>query len=126
MAVGILITADEVKELNSISGSTTYDYQIDALIPIVTDFIFRYCNLGTDYSTFVDESGSFTTYTYDTYDFTEVALKLPAAQLIWSQVKQPEKNISSETVGGYSVSFIDSIPKMILNNLNIYRKVKYF
>jgi len=114
MAVGILITADEVKELNSISGSTDYDYQITAMIPIVTDFIYNYCNFDD------------TTYTYDTYDWTEVGLKLPAAQLILWQIKQPDHNIKQEKVGNYAVSFGETIPKAILNGLNPYRKMRYY
>lgn len=103
-----IITLAEVKTLLSITDSSK-DTLITALIPIVEDFVTKYCN-----DDFTDEDGV-TSF--------PAGLKLPTAQLIKFQMDY--KGVSSESIGDYSVSFFGNIPDGIKSMLRPYKKLKF-
>ena len=101
--MGKIITSTECKAILQISGST-YDTTIGVLIPIVENYILRYTNL-------TEDSAS-----------AEPGLKLAAAQLINFQIQKPS-NITSETIGAYSVAYSQEYPKYLTAGLKPYRLV---
>lgn len=105
--MGKILTTVEAKAILQISGSY-YDNTIEVLIPIVEDFVIKYCNL-------TDDSASLA---------AQPALKLAASNLINYQIQVPS-NISSETIGNYSVSYTNSYPANILDTLRPFRKAGF-
>lgn len=103
--MGKLITNTEVKAILQLSGST-YDTVIDVMIPIAEDYALNYCNIS-------EYSGS-----------VSPGIKLPLAQMINYQIHKPS-NVTSETIGNYSVSYTNSYPKSILDGLRPYRRIKF-
>lgn len=103
-----IITLAEVKTLLSISDDTKDD-QIEMMIPIVEDFVTKYCN-----DDFTDEDG---------VTFFPAGLKLPTAQLIKFQMDY--KGVSSESIGDYSVSFFGNVPDGIKSMLRPYKKLRF-
>lgn len=103
-----IVTLAEVKTLLSISDDTKDD-QIEMMIPIVEDFVTKYCN-----DDFTDEDGV-TSF--------PAGLKLPTAQLIKFQMEF--KGVAGSTVGDYSVSFFANIPDGIRSMLRPYKKLKF-
>lgn len=103
-----IITLAEVKTLLSISDDTKDD-QIEMMIPIVEDFVTKYCN-----DDFTDEDGV-TSF--------PAGLKLPTAQLIKFQLDY--KGVSGESIGDYSVSFFGNIPDGIKSMLRPYKKLRF-
>jgi hypothetical protein len=103
--MGKILTSTECKSILQISGSI-YDNFIDTFIPIVEDFILNYCAISEDSASL------------------QPGLKLPAANLVNYQLQKPS-NISSETIGNYSVSYINNYPNDLLSTLKPYRKVKF-
>lgn len=103
-----IITLAEVKTLLSISDDTKDD-QIELLIPIVEDFVVRYCN---------DDFGD-----GDGVTSFPAGLKLPASQLI--KFAMTYKGVSGESIGDYSVSFFGAIPESIRTGLKPYKKLKF-
>jgi len=104
--MGKIVTTSEVKAILQISGST-YDVPINAILPSVENFILKYCNI-------TEDSASVAT-----------GLKLPAAQMVNYQLNTLAANISSETIGGYSVSYNNSYPAFIFAALRPYRQIKF-
>lgn len=103
--MGKILTTTECKAILQISGST-YDNFINTMIPVVEDFILNYCAISEDSAS------------------VQPGLKLPAANLINYQLQKPS-NVSSETIGNYSVSYTNSYPKDLLSSLKPYRRVKF-
>lgn len=103
-----IITLSEVKTLLSITDSSK-DSVITALIPIVEEFVIRYCN--NDFK----NSEGVTSF--------PAGLKLPVAQLIKFQLEY--KGVSGESIGDYSVSFFGNIPDGIRSMLKPYKKLKF-
>lgn len=90
-----------------------YDAKISLFIPLVEEFINRYCN-----ETFDDSSNPWP----DT-------LKVPAAQMIWQNIQNVKANgvVQSETLGDYSASYASagdagSYPIHILKTLSMFRR----
>lgn len=100
----IIITLDEVKSILQISNTNYDDLIEETLIPSVQDYVQNYCN-----DDFLDGFPS--------------GLKLAVAKLIQYQLSNVSPNISSETIGKYSVSYVVGYPKEITDMLNNYRKV---
>jgi len=100
-----ITTLTEVKALNQISGST-YDSTITALIPLVSDFIVTYCRM-----TEADIE-------------LNPGIRLAAAQMIKYQLSKPS-NVSSETIGDYSVSYTMDYPEYITRLLDTYKQPNY-
>ena len=104
--MGNLISVEETKSILQISGSTN-DAFINVMIPIVQDYVLKFCNL--------------TLAEAQVYP----ALKLPLSQMIKYQLEQPS-NISSETIGGYSVSYASTTyPTHIKDGLKQFRKAMF-
>lgn len=105
-----IVTAEEVKALLAIpSDDVTKDDLIEAMIPIVEDFVKRYCN-----DEFTDGEGV-TSF--------PGGLKLPAAQLIGYQLEF--KGVAQESIGDYSVSYFANIPDGVKAMLKPYKKLRF-
>ena len=103
-----LTSVNEIKIICGISGSL-YDQQISTLLPVVESYI--------------QEA---TACTFDTGSAYPDGLKLAAGHMItYLLYKTKNSNISSETVGGYSVSFNNQYPDDINEMLRPFRKVKF-
>lgn len=100
-----ITTLTEVKALNQISGSA-FDSAINALIPLVSDYIVTYCRR-TEQDIELNPG-----------------IRIAAAQMIKYQLQKPS-NVSSETIGDYSVSYTMDYPDYITNLLDTYRKPNY-
>lgn len=104
--MSVLVSLQEVKDLNQVTSSD-FDSIITTMIPIVSDFIVKYCAI-TDLSSGYPRG-----------------LKLPASQMIKHQIDKPT-DVISETIGNYSITKAENYPRYILSQLNAFRKVKYF
>jgi len=121
----VLITVEQVKVLLNISGSTTYDTFISASIPIVTNLIEQ-----NTHNLFYSSSYSGSEYIYTVTKNYPVGLQLPASLLIKRYIDQmftsgSNSNVSSETIGAYSVTYQQGIPDEINAMLKGYRAVKF-
>ena len=132
-----ITSVNEVKIMLQVSGSS-YDEQIKALLPAVTDFIEAFCFTGFDkeppqYNFYGNNPGLFPisdAYLYQTVQEKDYphGLKLAAAQMVeYLMYKQKNANISSETIGAYSVAYSNAsaYPPDIIEMLKPYRKVKF-
>ena len=100
-----VITVSEVKTLNQISGSA-YDATIAALIPLISNYVSNYVRL--------------TEEQIESYP----GIKLAAAQMVKYQLSSVVTNVSSETIGDYSVSYTGEYPKHLTQILDNYRQPK--
>lgn len=103
--MGKIISTTECKAILQISGSN-YDTFINVMIPITEDYILKYTNLTEDSASKLP------------------GLKLAAAQFVNYQLSNPS-NISSETIGNYSVTYQPSYPEYLVQTLKTYRQVKF-
>jgi len=124
----MVISVDEVKTILNISGSS-YDDRIEILIPIVTDHIQNYCQTKFMSSSLATTVISDVDGAYYALENTEqvfpVGLKLTASQMIWYQINSNKGNISSETLGAYSVTFNTGYPTSIMELMRPYRNVRF-
>jgi hypothetical protein len=104
-----IIELAEVKTLLGITD-TAKDSYITAMIPIVEDFVKRYCN-----DDFLAEDGVTSAF--------PAGIKLPVVQLI--KASMVYKGVAGESIGDYSVSFFSTIPQSILIGLKPYKKLKF-
>ena len=103
-----LTSVNEIKNILYITGSD-HDSQISVLLPIVESHISNYC---------------FTTF--DTGSSFPDGLKLVCAHMIENIVYRAKKaNITSETIGAYSVTYGREYPSEIIELLKPYRRVKF-
>ena len=122
-----LITPGEVKIFLQMSGSTQDDL-IENLIPVVASHIENHCNNNFASSSsypYVDSPYSLTGYyTVDSgvKDYPE-GLKLPASLMIKHLINSIDSNISSETIGAYSVTYNNNYPNSILGLLTPYKRI---
>jgi len=101
-----ILTTTEFKTIYNINSSTD-DSRIELLIPVIDDFILKYCSIT------IEEAES------------TPSLKIVAAQLLFNTLYN-SKGIASENIGNYSYSLLSDVNKPILSILNNYRKVEFF
>lgn len=104
--MGKIVTPNEVKNILQISGSS-YDTVINTLIPIVEDYVVKYCNISYDSASL------------------QPGLKLVASNLINYQLQRQAGNISSETIGNYSVSYTNNYSPDLVQSMKPYRKTLF-
>jgi len=122
-----LSSVNEVKIILGISGST-YDTQIQTLLPIVTNHIVNYCNNDFHLSEVGVDSYGNTAYSASAEVVYPDGLKLVCASMIEYQLyKAKNANVSSETIGAYSVTYNSNnqYPDDILESLKPYKYVKF-
>ena len=103
-----LTSINEMKIILQVSGSSR-DEQIKTLLPVVENFIQEYthCSFATG-SNFPD------------------GLKLAAAHMIeYISYAQKKGNVSSETIGAYSVTYGSGYPQEIIDMLKPFRRVNF-
>lgn len=103
-----IISKTEAKALLQIFDGSK-DTAIDALIPIVEDFVKTYCA-----SDFIDVNGD--------EDFP-LGIKLPVAQMIgYNLQRQNMQGVKSESLGDHSISFDTTAgyPKTLLDGLDLF------
>lgn len=103
-----ILTVDETKTLLQIPlNDTSKDTFIELNIPIIEDFIMKYCK-----DDFVDGFPS--------------GLKAVASQMIYFNLQKPGGLITNEKIGdSYQVQYSTEYPQSILKQLNTYTKIRF-